>query len=142
MTILVAIDHDSVQDAVVDVAVDLAKGLDQELYVVHLVDREVADSTAMAVRDELRERFAEENVVATVALEHNSHSGARSSSRIGHELVDLATDVDISHVVMGHSTKGLFRQLTEGSTAFSVVAAVDVPVTIVPDGADTVDGAS
>lgn len=137
MTILVAIDHDSVQDAVINVAIDLARGLDQELYVVHLVDSAVADSTAKAVRDEIRERFAGENVVATVALEHNSHGGARSSSRIGHELVDLASDVEISHIVMGHSTKGLFRQLTQGSTAFSVVAAVEVPVTIVPDGADT-----
>lgn len=136
MTILVAIDHDVMQDAVLNVAIDLAKGLDQELYVVHLVDEANADSTAKSVRDRIRERIDGENVVATVALEHVSHSGARSGKRIGQALVDLASDVDITHVVIGHASKGVLQQLTQGSTAFSVVAAVDVPVTIVPSRAE------
>jgi K+-sensing histidine kinase KdpD len=46
MTILVAIANDSVSPAVIDTAVRLADGLDEELYVVHLVDEDTADGTA------------------------------------------------------------------------------------------------
>lgn len=137
MTILVAVAEDAAQEAVLDVAVALAKGLDQDLYVVHLVDAATADAEAKRVRDATRERVADANVVVTVALEHVSHSGTRPGNRIGQELVDLAADVDISHIVMGHASKGWLARLREGDTAFAVVADADVPVTIVPNGSET-----
>ena len=137
MTILVAVANDPVRDAVLDVAINLAQGLGEELDIVHLVDDENADATDKEIRDAIRDRVEGENVVATVSLEQITHGASRPNHRIGQELVDLAADVDVTHVVMGHSEKGLFEQLSQGSTAYAVVSAVDVPVTIVPYSAAT-----
>jgi len=134
MTILVAIANDSVSPAVIDTAVRLADGLDEELYVVHLVDENTADGTAMQLRDEMRDRFRDATVVATVAIEHVGRSAMRSGTRIGNELLELAADVDIQHIVMGHEPKGLAGRLREGDAAVAVIDAADVPVTIVPEG--------
>ncbi|MBX0321621.1 universal stress protein [Halomicroarcula sp. F13] len=133
MTILVAVANDAVSDGVIDTAVRLGEALDEELYVVHLLDDQLADAEAKRVRDMLRERLADETVVATVALEHVGRSSTRKGTRIGEELLEVATDVDISHIVMGHEPKGLRGRLASGDAAFSVVDAASVPVTIVPN---------
>ncbi|WP_254273952.1 universal stress protein [Haloarcula marina] len=132
MTILVAVADDTISAPVIDTAIRLGEGLGQELYVVHLLEEEVADSEAKHVRDRLRERFADETVVATVALEYVGRTRTRSGPRIAAELLELAADVDITQIVMGHEPKGLAGRLTAGDVAFAVVDAADVPVTIVP----------
>ncbi|WP_336339035.1 universal stress protein [Haloarcula brevis] len=134
MTILVAIANDSVSGAVIDTAVALADAMDEELYVVHLVDADTADGTAKQLRDEMRERFRDATVVATVAIEHVGRSAMRSGTRVGNELLELAADVDVHHIVMGHEPKGLTGRIREGDAAVAVIDAADVPVTIVPDG--------
>lgn len=136
MTILVAVANDAVSEEVLDTGVRLGAALDEELYVVHLLEDELADAQAKRVRDMLRTRLADETVVATVALEHVGRSGSREGTRIGHELLELASDVDITHIVMGHERKGLTGRLASGDAAFSVVEAASVPVTIVPDGTE------
>lgn len=136
MTILAAVTNDAVSEGVLDTAVRLGDALDEELYVVHLLDDQLADTEAKQVRDMLRDRLADETVVATVALEHVGRSGTRKGTRIGHELLEVAADVDISHIVMGHEPKGLRGRLASGDAAFSVVDAASVPVTVVPDGAE------
>jgi len=133
MTILVAIANDSVSPAVIDTAVRLADGLGEELYVVHLVDEDTADGTAMQLRDEMRDRFRDTNIVATVAIEHVGRSAMRSGTRIGNELLELAADVDVQHIVMGHEPKGLAGKIRDGDAAVSVIDAADVPVTVVPE---------
>ncbi|MBX0346987.1 universal stress protein [Haloarcula pellucida] len=133
MTILVAVANDAVSEEVLDTAVKLGEAFDAELYVVHLLDDHLADAEAKRVRDMLRDRLADETVVATVALEHVGRSNAREGTRIGQELLEVAADVDITHIVMGHEPKGLRGRLASGDAAFSVVDAASVPVTIVPN---------
>ncbi|MEF8828523.1 MAG: universal stress protein [Haloarcula sp.] len=138
MTILVAIANDSVSAAVIDTAVRLANGLDEELYVVHLVDGDTADGTAKQLRDEIRDRFRDATVVSTVAIEHVGRSAMRSGTKIGNELLELAADVDVGHIVMGHEPKGLAGRLREGDAAVAVIDAANVPVTVVPDTPDDI----
>ncbi|MFC7021409.1 MULTISPECIES: universal stress protein [Haloarcula] len=133
MTILVAIAPDAVSDDVLDTAITLAEGLDEELYVVHLLEEELADAGARQLREELRQRLGDAPVVATVALEYVGRSGRRNGTRVAQELLELAADVDITHIVMGHRHKGLKDRLTGGTAAFAVLDTVSVPVTIVPE---------
>ena len=74
MTILVAVADDPMRDRVLDVALDLGRGLDHDLYVLHLVDGASADTEARRLRDEVREYVA---VAATAA----SATYSRTSSR-------------------------------------------------------------
>jgi nucleotide-binding universal stress UspA family protein len=132
MTILAAVADDAGRERVLDVAVDLGHGLDQDVYVVHLVGDASAGADARRLRDEVREYLADAGVASTVAVEAISHTSARPGPRIARELIDAAADVEITHIVMGHAPKGLFERLTEGSTAFAVADETSLPVTIVP----------
>lgn len=133
MVILVPVDDGPLRERVLDTAIALGRGLDQELYVVHLTTDESADGEAKRVRDEISEKLSEAGVPATVALEYVSHIAGRPGTRIGQEVIELASDVDISHIVMGHTTQGVLRELARGSAAFSVAKHATVPVTIVPE---------
>jgi nucleotide-binding universal stress UspA family protein len=132
MTILVAVADDPIRERVIDTALELGRGLDQELYILHLVEDVSADSDARRLRDELREYVADADVAATVSVEQISHTGPRSGTRTAQELLDAAADVHISHVVMGHASKGLLGNLKDGTTAFAVADHADIPVTLVP----------
>ena len=132
MTILVAVADDEASSRVVDTAVRLGKGLSQPLYVVHLIDDADADRAAERMRDALNDRLADEPVDATVALEYVGRHSRRPGARIAHELLEIAEDVDITHIVMGHEAKGLRGRLRSGDAAFAVVNATAVPVTVVP----------
>lgn len=133
MVLLVPVANGPLRDHVLDIAVELGEALGQELYIVHLVENEVADGDAKAMRDELRSKLEDDGITATVSLEYVGHSGARPGPRIGQEILEIAADVDVSHIVMGHSTHGLLQEVTRGSTAMSVVDNATVPVTIVPE---------
>ncbi|WP_277540940.1 universal stress protein [Haloarcula laminariae] len=136
MTILVAVADDEASSRVIDTAVALGSGLNVPLYVVHLVDDADADRAAERMRDELTERLAGEPVEATVSLEYVGRYGRRPGTRIASELLEIAEDVDISHIVMGHEAKGLGGRLRSGDAAFAVVNETAVPVTVVPPVAD------
>ena len=131
MTILVAIDDVVAAEPVIRTALRLGAGLDEELYVAHLVHEEQADRDAEAIRTELAERLDGEPVEATVALEYINRLGTREGPRIAHELLEIAADVDITHIVMGHESKGFGSRLRSGDVAFEVVDKTAVPVTVV-----------
>lgn len=133
MTILVPVAEGPLRDRVLDTAIELGRALVEDLYVVHLTDDEVADGPAKQIRDEIRDRVQSADIAATVALEHVGHGLARTGSRIGQEVTELAADVTVTHIVMGHTSKGLLEGLTQGSVAVAVVDAADVPVTVVPE---------
>ena len=132
MTILVAVADDSAAPRVLDVAVDLGAALDVSLYVVHLLDDTDADRAAERMRDDIEARLADEPVTATVALEFVGRHSRRSGARIAHELLEIAADVDITHIVMGHEPKGLRGRLRSGDAAVAVINESAVPVTVVP----------
>jgi len=137
MTVLVPVASGPLRDRVLDTAIDLGRALEENLYIVHLVDDETADGTAKRVRDEIRDRVKSADVAATVSLEHVGHGLARSHSRIGQDVIELAADVTVSHIVMGHTSKSVLGELTHGSAAQAVIDAADVPVTVVPSESET-----
>jgi len=132
MTILVAVADDGAASRVIDTAVTLGEALSTPLYVVHLVGEAHADRTAERMRDALENRLDDEPVESRVALEYVGRHSRRPGARIAHELLEIAADVDITHIVMGHEPKGLRGRLRSGDVAFAVVNETTVPVTVVP----------
>jgi nucleotide-binding universal stress UspA family protein len=135
VTILVAVSRAHTRDKVLDVAVRFGEAFDRELYIVHLAEVETDTNDPSEIREELRQQVLEENVVATVAVESVEPTLARAGAHLGEQLLALAADVDISHIVVGHRSKGVIEDLTQGNTAFTVADDASVPVTIVPEGA-------
>jgi len=132
MTILVGVADDETSRRVIDTAITLGEALATPLYVVHLVDDADADRAAERMRDALKDRLADEPVEASVALEYVGRHSRRPGARIARELLEIAEDVDITHIVMGHEAKGLRGRLRSGDAAFAVVNETTVPVTVVP----------
>lgn len=133
MAILVAMANDAIQEHVLQVALDMGRKLDRELEVVRFVDDETADAEVKFHRDTLRDRLREEDVPATVSVEYVGRTIGRPNARIGKELVDLSADVDISHIVVGHSSEDFMKRLARGNAAFAVADKARVPVTVVPE---------
>jgi nucleotide-binding universal stress UspA family protein len=133
MTILVPVAPGRLHERVLDVAVRLGEGLDESLSVVHFVETGATQGEIQILRDQLRKRLADESVDATVAVETIASTRAKRGARVGHVLLEMVSDVDASHVVMGHSAKGFLEDIKHGSTALVMVENADVPVTIVPD---------
>jgi K+-sensing histidine kinase KdpD len=133
MTILVAVPRTHSRDRVFDVGVRLANALGEDLCVVHLVEGDAQVDTASQMREEIRARVLEENVVATVEVEAVEPSLGRTATQFGTELLELAADREPTHIVVGHSSQRSVADVARGTTAFTVAEEATVPVTIVPD---------
>jgi nucleotide-binding universal stress UspA family protein len=136
MSILAAVALDPLRRPVFDVAVELGRALDEELYLVHFTDEQLAGADARELRDDLQQRADDRDIAATVSIEHASHGGLRTGTQVAQCLLDFAADVDVSHIVMGHTAKGPIESAATGNAAFAVVDDAPVPVTVVPGGAD------
>jgi len=137
MTVLVAVSRSPSRDDVLDMAIRLGKAFGEELYIVNLIENQSPTDDPWQIRQELRQRVLQENVVATIAVEPVDGSLLRAGHRLGQELLDLATEDDVTHIVVGHSSKGLLGDITQGNTAFTVADTAPVPVTVVPEDAST-----
>jgi nucleotide-binding universal stress UspA family protein len=137
MAILVAIGDDARLEAVLNVAVRLAVGLDQGLYVAHMTDEVSASMDERTLRDDVQEILSESDVPVDVNLEHMDRSGLRSGTAVGKQISDLTNNVDIDHVVIGHRSKGRLTAVREGHTGFVVAEEAAVPVTIVPEAVES-----
>ncbi|MEF8851685.1 MAG: universal stress protein [Haloarculaceae archaeon] len=133
MTVLVAVTDDGMQEAVVDTGVGLGRALEEELYVVYLTEAETASAAAREMRNELRADLESRDVPFSVGIEHVQHVTPRSSRAVGRQLADIASDVAISHVVVGHRSKAFLGRLVTGDVAFTLAETAEVPVTVVPD---------
>lgn len=137
MGILVAVSDDSQFQTVLNVAVRLADGFNDELYVTHITETENASGDERDFRDEIRESLPETTVSIDIGLEHLSRSGLRSGTAIGKQLVEVSESADIDHIVIGHRSKGRLTTAREGHTGFVVADEAAVPVTIVPEAVDS-----
>jgi nucleotide-binding universal stress UspA family protein len=133
MTVLVAVADDDLRERVVAVGIELGRAFEEPLYVVHLTADETADAEAREVRTEMDDRLADVGIDYDVAVEHAGFTRGRSGNATGKQLAEIASDVTISHIVVGHHTKRALRSFAEGSTAFAVAEAASVPVTVVPE---------
>lgn len=137
MSILVAVTDDDRFEAVLDVALRLASGLDQELCVTHITETQTASSEERAFRDNIKTFLSETAVPVDINLEHLDRDGIRSGTTVGKQLIELTEGVDIEHIVLGHRSKNRMTAVREGHTSFVVAQAATVPVTIVPEAADS-----
>ena len=137
MGILVAVSDDGQFKTVLNVAVRLASGLDEGLYITHITETESASGDERDFRDEIRESLPETTVSIDSGLEHLSRSGLRSGTAIGKQLVELSESADIDHIVIGHRSKGRLTTAREGHTGFVVADEATVPVTIVPEAGNS-----
>ena len=139
MTILVAVSRSPNRDDVLGTAIRLGRAFGEELYIVNLIENQSPTDDPWQIRRELRQRVLRENVVATIAVEPVDGSLLRAGPRLGRELLDFAAEDDVTHIVVGHSSKGVLGDITQGNTAFTVADTAPVPVTVVPEGASTPD---
>jgi len=133
MTLLVAVSRTHTRGNVLDAAVGLGETLGKELYIVHLLEGGNA-SDASQIREQLRAHVLEDDIVATVVVEQVDDTLSRPGPQLGRTLADVAADAGATHIVVGHTPKGLVDDIAQGSTAFAVADSVSVPVTIVPEG--------
>ena len=136
MTILVAVNDDNSHELVLTVALRLASGLKQPLWVTHITETEHASDAERAFRDDVRAFLAEEAVDVDVDLEYLNRGGLRRWTTVGRQLLELAEDVKVDHVVVGHHSKDPLTTVREGHTDFTLVEDARVPVTIVPGAVD------
>ncbi|WP_299267481.1 universal stress protein [Halorientalis sp.] len=133
MGVLIAVSDDTQFETVLTVGVQLAVGLSQELYVTHITATETASGDEQAFRDNVRESLSDVDVPVEVDLEHLSRGGLRSGTAVGKQLLEIAEDTSIDHIVIGHRSKSRLSTVREGHTGFVVAQEAAVPVTIVPD---------
>ncbi|WP_343067765.1 universal stress protein [Halobellus ruber] len=119
--------------AVLDVAVELASGLGQKLYVTHLVRDAEASAEERTFRDEIRTYLSDTAVPVEINLEYLDRGSFRSGTAVGKQLGDFTTDVGVDHIVLGHRSKDRLSAIREGHTGFVVAEEAAVPVTIVPE---------
>ncbi|ERG97825.1 MAG: universal stress protein family [Haloquadratum sp. J07HQX50] len=136
MSILVAIGNDGRFEEVLTVAMQLATGLDEGLYVAHLTENKSASADDRSFRDNVQSFLSSADVPVEFSLEHLNRSGLRSGTAVGKQLVDLASDVEIEHIVIGHRSKNRLAAVREGHTGFVVAEGAAVPVTIVPEAVE------
>lgn len=131
MTILVPVDGSECSMRALEYAIDLAQSEDDDLHVVHFTDHETDETTRL---EEMVEASLEEasvtggvEVIGDIRL-----SDFKSSDRVGKDVLELVAERDYDQVVMGHHGSGFVESALLGSAAETVVAATEVPVTIVP----------
>lgn len=136
MSVLVAVSDDDRYETVLDVAVRLAAGLDQQLIVTHVTETDAASGDERSFRDDVQSYLSDVDLSVDVSLDHLGRSGLREGTAVGKQLLELTARVDIEHIVLGHRSKDRLQALREGHTGFTVAQEAAVPVTIVPEGVD------
>lgn len=136
MAILVAINDDDRFETVLQVAARFGKGLDQDLVVVHVTANENASGSDRGFRDDAQEIVSKTDIQTEVTLEHLNRDGLRSGTAVGKQLLDVAKEVDVDYVVIGHRSKTQLEKLRDGHTGFVVAEEANVPVTLVPESTE------
>jgi len=134
--ILVAIDHSEISDRVLMAARDLALLSKGEVWVLHLLEREVAIRTGMTLTDESMD---EARASVAAAVDKLTAAGVKAHGDVGttlygyaaRSIVEDATEHDVGVIVMGSRGRGDLAGLILGSTTHKVIHLTDRPVLIV-----------
>lgn len=130
--ILVAVDHSEASDRALLAARDLALLSEGEVWVLHLLEREIATRTGVVLSDETADE-------ASAAVDKLTAAGVKAHGDLGHtifgyaarSIVDDAIERDVDVIVMGSRGRGDLAGLVLGSTAHKVIHLTDRPVLIV-----------
>jgi nucleotide-binding universal stress UspA family protein len=134
--ILVAVDHSEASDRALLAACDLALLSKGEVWVLHLLEREIATKTAVVLSDETAD---EASAAVAAAVDKLTAAGVKAHGDLGHtifgyaarSIVDDAIEHDVDVIVMGSRGRGDLAGLILGSTAHKVIHLTDRPVLIV-----------
>jgi nucleotide-binding universal stress UspA family protein len=134
--ILVAVDHSEVSDRALDAARDLALLSKDEVWVLHLREREVAVKTGVSLSDE---SLDEASAAVAAAVDKLIAAGVKAHGDVGttlfgyaaRNIVDDAKEHDVDVIVMGSRGRGDLAGLILGRTAHKVIHLADRPVLIV-----------
>jgi nucleotide-binding universal stress UspA family protein len=133
--LLVAVDHSKVTERVLKAAKDLASLSGGEVWVLHLREHEIL-TRGGAIATETPDE-AQTNVDA--AVEELTRAGVKAHGEVrnttygyaAREIVDDATALDASVIIMGSRGRGDLAGLVLGSTAHKVIHLADRPVLVV-----------
>lgn len=130
MRVLVPVDGSDCSKRAVAFAAEMAERYGGDLQVVHLTDADTdaAHQVLDGVRDVLPDDY-ERKVAFDVVVRDMS---SPTASRVGHEILDYAKEIEADHVVMGHHGAGVVERAILGSAAEVVVRGETIPVTVVP----------
>ncbi|WP_440989600.1 universal stress protein [Haloarchaeobius baliensis] len=132
MHVLVPIDGSDPSVRALSFGVDLADRFDGELDVVHIGDPDATATEQLLER--ARARCEEVGVAATIEAvpELEDESRLHYASKIGGQILEIATERDVDHIVMGtHGRTGLDEYVL-GSAAETILDTQQYPVTVVP----------
>lgn len=136
MQVLVPIDGSDCSFRALRFAAEFAGRYDASLDVVHFVDQDADEQReetrrlierAEAVLEEEEGVPDQPEVMTDVWI-----TDYRYANRIGKDIVEMATEEEYDHVIMGHHGSGIAGRILLGSAAETVVRAAEVPVSIVP----------
>jgi len=104
--ILVAIDHSAISERVLAAARDLALLSKGEVWVLHLLEREITTKTGVVLSDETA---AEASAQVAAAVDKLTAAGVKAHGDVGHtifgyaarSIVDDAIELDVDTIVMG-----------------------------------------
>ena len=122
--ILVPTDFTSVSENALGHAMLMAKTIDAEIHVIHIIDTKKTIAEARLKSDALKARYREEFNVELFTM-----------IRIGNIFEDIdkaATEIDASMIIMGtHGLRGM--QFLTGSRALKIVTESSIPFIVVQD---------
>lgn len=144
MTILAAIDFSPVTQAVLEELPGLVEE-GEEIILLHVAEPDPSfvgfDAGSDAVQEAWREQFRDEQATLDGAAEALRDKGVTVQVRmvrgaIGEEILRVADEAEVRHIVLGSHGHGLLYNMLVGSAAESVIRNAKVPVTLVPSATD------
>jgi len=139
--LLVCVDFSDVTPRVMDEARDLARALDSNVHVIHVIPTPPdymmyspgASMPMAAVAPDMRvETERLQKLIAPLADASVKAAFEILEGHVIDEIVATAKRIDAGHIVMGSHGHGAFYNLVLGSVAEAIMRKVDVPLTIVP----------
>ncbi|WP_257297735.1 universal stress protein [Haloarchaeobius sp. FL176] len=132
MHVLVPIDGSEPSVRALSLGIGLADRSEGQLDVVHIGDPEAAATEQLL--DSAREQCEEQGVEATIEAlpEAEDDSRLHYATKIGGQILELADERDVDHIVMGSHGRSGIDEYVLGSATETILDAQTYPVTVVP----------
>lgn len=145
-TILVAVDFSPVTDAMLDVAVRMAKAFEAKLCLVHVEPPDPSfvgyDAGPQTVRDAVAEEFREEHRQLHALQKRVEEQGVTATSQFIQgptieKILEEADEQEADMILVGSHGHGALYHLLMGSVSEGVLRKVACPVMVVPSPRST-----
>jgi len=145
MNILVALDFSGCTEAILERAVDLARAFSAKLWLLHVAEPRPGfvgwDPSTELMRDEVAALYRQEHRELQKYAGEVRSRGLQCESLLipgaaAPTIVDQATRLGASTIVVGSQGKGAVERFVVGSTSLQVLQSSHAPVLVVPSTAD------